>query len=88
MSTKEPFNTCKILFIHSFVCLFIEGQGGRKRNINVWLLLVRSLLGTWPVTQVYALTGNRTSDPLLCRTALNPWSHTSQVWLKPSLLND
>ena len=39
--------------------IFREGKGGRKRerNINVWLLLVRHLLGTWPTTQACALTG-------------------------------
>ena len=36
-----------------------------------------SLLGTWPTTQACALTGNRTSDPLLYRLVLNPLSHTS-----------
>ena len=32
----------------------------------------------WPATQACALTGNRTSDPLVCRLALKPLSHTSQ----------
>ena len=39
---------------------------------------MRPLLGTWPATQTCALTKNRTSDPLVCRLALNPLSHTSQ----------
>ena len=34
--------------------------------------------GTWPATQACVLNGNRTSDPLGCRQALNPPSHTSQ----------
>ena len=34
--------------------------------------------GTWPETQACALTGNQTSDPLVCRLVLNPLSHTSQ----------
>ena len=33
---------------------------------------------TWPTTQACVLTGNWTSDPLVCRLALNPLSHTSQ----------
>ena len=39
--------------------LFIERGERRKRerNINVWLPLVRPLLGTWPTTQAGALTG-------------------------------
>ena len=35
-------------------------------------------LGTWLTIQAYALTGNRTGDPLVCRLALNPLSNTSQ----------
>ena len=35
-------------------------------------------LGTWPITQACALTGNRTSDPLVHRPELNPLRHTSQ----------
>ena len=50
----------------------------REKNINVWLPLVHSLLGTWPTAQACALTGNQTGDPLLCSLALNPLSHTSQ----------
>ena len=34
--------------------------------------------GTWPATQVCALTGNGTGDPLVPRLALSPLSHTSQ----------
>ena len=36
------------------------------------------LLGTWPTTQACALPGNRASNPLVHRSALNPLSHTSQ----------
>ena len=50
----------------------------RERNINVWLPLMYPPPGTWPATQACALTGNRTSDPLICRPAFNPLSHTSQ----------
>ena len=55
-------------------------MGGRKRerNINVWLPLMRPLLGTWHTPQSCALTGNRTSNPLVHRLALSPLSHTSQ----------
>ena len=50
----------------------------RERNINVWLPLARPLLETWPTTQACVLTRNRTSNPLVCRLALSPLSHTSQ----------
>ena len=46
-------------------------EGERERTISVWLPLTRPLLGTWPTTQACALTGNRTSDPLVLRLALN-----------------
>ena len=61
--------------------IFSEGEEKekeRERNISVWLPLARPLLGTWTTTQVCALTGNRTSDPLLLRPTLNPLSYTSQ----------
>ena len=44
----------------------------------MWLALKRPLLGTWPITQACALTGNGTGDPLVCSPQLNPLSHTSQ----------
>ena len=44
----------------------------------MWLPLMRPLLGIWPATQACALAGNQTADPLVCRRALNPLSHTSQ----------
>ena len=48
----------------------------------MWVPLAHPLLGTWPTTHTCALTRNRTSDPLVCRSALNPLSHTSQGhWL-------
>ena len=69
----------KILFIY-----FLEGREGREkereRNMNEWLLLTHPLLGTWPVTQARAPTGNRTGDPLVLRLVLNPLSCTSQGW--------
>ena len=62
--------------------LFLERgekrENKRERNINVWLPLVCPLLGTWPVTQACALTGNRTGDPLVRRPAFNPLTDTSQ----------
>ena len=50
----------------------------RERNTNVWLPLACPQLGNWPATQACVLTGNQTTDPLVCRPALNPLSHTSQ----------
>ena len=55
-------------FFNGFIYLFIfrETERERERNINVWLPLARPLLGTWPTTQAYALTGHQTGDPLVC----------------------
>ena len=40
--------------------------------------LVFPIGGTWPATQACALTGKPTSNPLVCRLALSPLSHTIQ----------
>ena len=73
-----------VLFKKDFIYLFLErGEGKekeRKRNSNVWLPLACLLLGTWPAVQACALTGNWTSDPLVCRPALNPLRYTSEGW--------
>ena len=66
-----------ILFLLKILFILDRGDGRekeRKRNINVWLLLAHPLLGTWPATQACTLTGNRTGDPLICRSALNHWA--------------
>ena len=68
-------------FFKIFYLLIDTGEGRekeRERNINVHLPLVLPLLGTWPATQACSLTRNQTCDPLVCRPALNPLSHTSQ----------
>ena len=50
------------VFFKDFIYLFLEREDGkgkeREKNINVWLPLARLLLGTWPTTQAYGLTGN------------------------------
>ena len=51
-----------------------------ERQINQ-LPLAHHNLGTWPTSQVCALTGNRISDLLVRRPALNPLSHTSQGFI-------
>ena len=43
-----------------------------------WLPITCPQLGTWPATQVCALTGNWTSNPYICRVGLSPLSHTIQ----------
>ena len=63
-------------------CIRSGGAEGREkereRNINVWLPLPCPLLGTWLAIQASALTGNRTTDPLVFRPVLNLLSYTIQ----------
>ena len=70
------------LFFLIFIYLFLEkGEGREKGEGEKHQCVVASrtpLLGTWPTTQACALTRNQTSDPLVCRPALNPLSRTSQ----------
>ena len=70
-----------LLFKKRFYLFIFRGEGREKEregNINVWLPLVHPPLGTWPSTQVCALTGNLTCNLLVHRLVLNPLSHTSQ----------
>ena len=80
-----PMQLMKVVQVHNylfFYYLFLDrGEGRekeRERNSNVWLPLTCPKLGIWPATQACALTGNRTDDPMVCRPALNPLSHTRQ----------
>ena len=54
------------LFLKDFIYLFLERGKGRKkereRNISVWLPLMLPSLGTWPITQTCAPTGNQTRE--------------------------
>ena len=78
-----------IFFLRFTLFYFIFRQRGREgeteRN-NVWLPLMHPLLGTWPTTQARVLTGNRTSDLLVRRLALNPLSNTSQGYKREWIL--
>ena len=69
-------------FLKDFIYLFLERGGGRKkqkeRNINVWLPLSCTPLGTWPANQTCTLAGNRPDDLLFHMPARNLLSHTSQ----------
>ena len=63
-----------IFFSQTLFIYFLEKgrEGERERNISVCLPFACPILGTWPATQTCALTGNRTSNPLVPRPALNP----------------
>ena len=83
------FRKTLYLFILKILFIYFQRQdkGGRKRRKETFvcgrnidqLLLTHPQPGTWPATQACALTGNRTSNLSVCRMALNPLSHTSQV---------
>ena len=61
-------------FLRFYLFTFRErGREGEKHQY-----VVASYSPYWPSTQACALTGNQTSNPLVCRPALNPLSHTSQ----------
>ena len=89
LGTRNPYILAQaaefLFFKKDFSYLFVErGEGKekeRERNINVWLPLMHSLLGTWRTTQVCALTGNQTSNPLVRRPACNPLVNTRQVMI-------
>ena len=61
-----------------FIYLFSRDREGKERGRETSVPLTRPLLGTWPTTQACALTGNWTSNRLVCRPVLNPLSHTGQ----------
>ena len=72
-----PFSKSLIFFLRFYLFILERGEGRgkeRERDIGVWLHLMIPLLGTWPATQAYVLTGNGTGDPLVHGPALNPLS--------------
>ena len=63
LALQEVFFHSLFINHHLFLIDFIyflfreeEREKQRERNINVWLPLVRPLLGTWPESQACALT--------------------------------
>ena len=66
-----------VFYFKDFIYLFLERREGREKERETSMCGC-PLLGTWPSTQAYALTGNQTGDPLVLRLALKPLSHTSQ----------
>ena len=79
-SYTDLFSFISFIFLN---ILFIFRERGKEREREgekhqCVLPFARPLLRTWPSTQVYVLTGNRTSNPLLHSLVLNPLSHTSQ----------
>ena len=75
------FNAWNSFLFKDFIYFLERGEGKEKekeRNINVCLPLMCPQLGIWPTMQACALTGNWTSNPLVCRPKLNPLGYTSQ----------
>ena len=80
-------------FFKDFIYIFLERGEGRERgretamserNRNISRLTLAHLRPvTRPTTQARALTGNWTSDFLVCRMAPNPLSHSSQGEIFP-----
>ena len=66
-------------FKKDFIYLFLERGREGEGNTNVWLPLARPLLGNLTSNPgMCPRLGMGTCDPLICRPALNPLSHTSQ----------
>ena len=66
-----------LFFFLSFYFFLDSGEGRekeRERNLNVWLPLTCTPLGTWPTTQACALTGNWTGDLLACSPCSIHWA--------------
>ena len=63
----------KILFIYLFIYLLKEGKGGKKKGGETLICCLSHM--PQPGTQACALTGNQTSDLLVCRMILNQLSH-------------
>ena len=61
----------KILFLE------IGEERERERGRETWRF-AQPQPGTWPAIQAHALTGNWTSNLLVCTPAFTPLSHTSQ----------
>ena len=76
------YNPFYFIFKRFYLFIFresgMEGEWEGEKNQCVVVSLICPLLGTWPATQACALTGNRTSGPLVHRSALSPLGHTSQ----------
>ena len=73
----------EFIFLKYFICLFLERGEGKEREGEKHQCVVASHAPptgglTWLATQVCALTGNQTGDPLVHRLVLSPLSHTSQ----------
>ena len=70
-----------VSFLRSYLLIFKErGREGEREGEKHQCVVASHApsLGTWPTTQVCALTGNQASDLLVRRLVLNPLSHTSQ----------
>ena len=66
-----------------YIYLFLERRGGREKERERNMYQLPFILGTEPVTQACALTGNRTCDFLLCGMMPNQLSPTDQGWSYP-----
>ena len=77
------FSEVFFLFFKDVIYLFLGREGEREGEKHQCVVASHMPpLGTWPTTQGCALTRNRTSEPLVCRTVLNPVSRTSQCFMK------
>ena len=72
-----------LFFLRSYLFIFREGKGRRKRGRETSMCGCLSHAPYWGSglqPSHVPETGSQTSDPLVHRPALNPLSHTSQGW--------
>ena len=76
-------------FLRFYLFIFREEKAGRQSGRETSMcgcFLCAPQLGTWPATQACALTENWTSDPLVCRLALNLWATPARAFSKIFIL--
>ena len=82
-----PTQKAVVIFLRFYLFIFRErGREGEREGEKYQCVFTSHGFphpppGTRPATQACVPIGNRTSDPLVLRPALNPPSHTSQVRL-------
>ena len=77
----ESYTFLQIFLIFYFMYLFLErGREGEREGEKYHCVVASPTpsTGDLAATQACALTGNQTSDPLVCSQVLSPPRHTSQ----------
>ena len=82
MRSSSSLHSFYFLFYIYYLFIFRERgrEGGREREKHQCVVASHHpQLRTWPATQACALTGNRTSNSLVHKPALNPLSSQGSI---------